>query len=178
MDRPIPALPDGVTLRHDWRGPADRALVMAMHRKGYLDYDDRFTAADVDRLSDLVGGMVDEAGMGDGPHHRVWFAERGGPNGAEDCLGCIGLVRRGDRGQLRWLIVLPGARGLGLGRRLVGEVLREAACQGLTEVFLHTAPGLHESMALYRSFGFETVRTVEKPLWHGHGTDVEMRLRL
>lgn len=166
-------LPEGIALRHDWR-EGDRALVMDLHRQGYVGYDERFSASDVDRLAGLVGAMIDEAGVGTVPDHRVWFAERSAGAEARSTLGCIALIRRGDRGQLRWLILLPKARGLGLGRTLVQTVLDHGRALGLREIYLHTAPGLTESMALYRSVGFEIVRELPADQWHGHGVDVEM----
>ncbi len=166
-------LPGDITLRYDWRR-GDRERVADLHRRGYLDHDERFTTGHVDELARIVGGMIDEAGIADGGDHRVWFAERTGPEGGVETLGCVGLVRRGDRGQLRWLIVLPEARGLGLGRHLVGCVIERARALGLREVFLLTAPGLQESMSLYRAVGFETVREEPAALWHGDGIEIEM----
>lgn len=123
--------------------------------------------------------MIDEARVGHDPAHRVWFAEKKTPKGDPDTVGCVALIDRGDgRGQLRWLIVLPDARGLGVGVSLMDAVLDRAQALGLQQVFLLTAPGLPESMGLYHRYGFVITREAGVLQWHGDGHDIEMTLAL
>ena len=51
----------------------------------------------------------------------------------------------------------PGARGLGLGRRLLRELERHAGEAGATTLHLETNGSLVEAIALYRSAGYEEV---------------------
>lgn len=161
-----------IVLRHD-RRPGDGDLILTLHREGYRDFDARFAGPHIDTMVASVADMLDEADIDAHPEHSVWFAERDG-----EALGCVGLVRRGERGQLRWLVVLPAARGLGLGKRLVDAVLAQARELRLTEVYLLTVRGLSASMALYEQAGFEVTRDEEIDLWHGRGHEVEMQLKL
>ena len=166
------AIGSDILLRHD-RRPGDRELILTLHRQGYRDFDTRFSGPHLDTMVASVADMLSEASIETHPEHRVWFAERGG-----ETLGCIALVRRGARGQLRWLIVLPEARGLGIGERLVDAVLKHARALRLSDIYLLTVRGLAASMALYERAGFEVTRDEEIDLWHGRGHEVEMRLAL
>jgi ribosomal protein S18 acetylase RimI-like enzyme len=53
--------------------------------------------------------------------------------------------------------VSPDARGLGLGRRLLGELERAAREHGVRVVRLETNGTLHEAIAMYRSSGYAEV---------------------
>ena len=53
-------------------------------------------------------------------------------------VGCVGLERHGDLGLLRSAAVLPQYQGQWIGGRLIRELLRRAADEGITEVALLT----------------------------------------
>ena len=53
--------------------------------------------------------------------------------------------------------VADAARGLGIGRRMLGALESEARELGLTTLRLETNDALHEALALYRSAGFREV---------------------
>ncbi len=60
-----------------------------------------------------------------------------------------------DRAELKRLYVLPSARGLGLGSRLVAEVIALAAELGFSALQLDTSSAwMSEAHRLYLSFGF------------------------
>jgi len=77
------------------------------------------------------------------------------------------VLRHGDRGQLRWVLVDQSARGLGLGKQLVKDALQYCRENGCKEVFLETTDGLPESHALYIALGFEVVSNHSEELWDG-----------
>ncbi len=70
----------------------------------------------------------------------------------------------------------PGARGIGLGRKLVEAALEYCRESGFTSVYLETTVGLPESMALYRKLGFENEAEETVELWDGMGSIITMRL--
>jgi DNA-binding MarR family transcriptional regulator/GNAT superfamily N-acetyltransferase len=59
--------------------------------------------------------------------------------------------------ELKRMWVAPSARGLGLGRRLLGELERLAGDHGARTVRLETNRSLAEAIALYRSAGYREV---------------------
>jgi putative acetyltransferase len=73
-------------------------------------------------------------------------------------VGCGGLFRLDtDTVELRKMYLLPEARGLGLGKKLLTQLLAEARRLGYKRVILETNSVLREAIALYQSFGFVPV---------------------
>ena len=146
-----------ITIRHD-RREGDDDLIVALHRDGYAHEGPAFGPA----FFPFVAKTVAEAQLGDNKNNRVWFAEAG-----RRTLGCAAMIDRGDRGQLRWVIVLPEARAFGLGKQLVTLALAHAETLGCREVFLETTDGLDASMKLYERLGFEVRERTMAELWQG-----------
>jgi N-acetylglutamate synthase-like GNAT family acetyltransferase len=158
----------GIAIRHDLRA-GDLGRVIALHGECY-DALPGFGLA----FEAFVARTVAEYVLDAGETGRIWLAERDG-----QLVGCTAIVLRGNRrGQLRWVLVAPEARGLGLGRELVDKAL--AFCRGhdCTEVFLETTDGLPESQALYESLGFDVVSNETQDLWDGVRPLIVMRLNL
>jgi putative acetyltransferase len=57
--------------------------------------------------------------------------------------------------EIRKMYLAPGARGKGLGRRLLEHALGKAKILGFSRVELETASVLKETIALYESYGFK-----------------------
>lgn len=128
-----------------------------------------------------VEGLVAEiagafAKSHDAARERCWIAEVGGER-----VGSVMLVRHSSRegvAKLRLLIVLPRARGHGIGKRLVHECAAFAKAAGYHTISLWTNSVLHAARAIYvadgytlvneephRSFGVDLVgETWERPL--------------
>lgn len=103
----------------------------------------------------------------DARRDRCWIAERYGVP-----LGCVFLVHHPElegTARLRLLHVEAIARGLGLGKALVGECLRFAKTAGYRRVTLWTQSILTTAHRIYRQEGFKLVR--EEP-HHSFGADL------
>jgi ribosomal protein S18 acetylase RimI-like enzyme len=101
-----------------------------------------------------------------------WRLHQGG---LDDALGATPSVRfrvhgRGDRldayviggrgsgtGYIQRLAVHPGSRGQGLGRSLVGDVLRWMRRRGATRALVNTQQTNAAALSLYRSCGFRVL---------------------
>jgi DNA-binding MarR family transcriptional regulator/GNAT superfamily N-acetyltransferase len=92
-----------------------------------------------------------------------WIAERAGVN-----VGCVFLVQARDdnsgkivpgTAQLRMLLVEPGARGLGIGARLVDECERFARAKGYRRIVLWTNSILVAARAIYAKAGYVLVNS-------------------
>jgi DNA-binding MarR family transcriptional regulator len=75
-----------------------------------------------------------------------------------DPVGCGAIkLHPGAPAELKRMWVAASARGLGLGRRLLGELEAEAQRHGSRTVRLETNRSLVEAIALYRSAGYREV---------------------
>lgn len=84
---------------------------------------------------------------------RCIVAERNG-----EMIGCIFLVDDGKNiGKLRLLYVSPDSRGLGLGKRLVDEVICFAKEVGYDKIMLWTNDILKPARHIYSKAGFQLV---------------------
>lgn len=103
----------------------------------------------------------------DASRERSWIAEHRGER-----AGCVFLIQRPDRpgvAQLRCLFVEPWARGLGIGRRLVGECTAFARQAGYERIMLWTNSVLVSARRLYEAEGYVLVH--EEP-HHSFGADL------
>ncbi|RAU94346.1 bifunctional helix-turn-helix transcriptional regulator/GNAT family N-acetyltransferase [Paenibacillus sp. YN15] len=81
---------------------------------------------------------------------RFWFAEAGG-----EMIGAIAIVgHSADRAQLRWFILHPDFRGLGLGKKLLNQALDYCREKGYRHIFLETTDDQKTAIGMYESVGF------------------------
>jgi GNAT superfamily N-acetyltransferase len=73
-------------------------------------------------------------------------------------VGCGGLrALEAGAGEIRHVWVAAGTRGLGVGRRLLAGLEREAAARGFGVVRLSTHRALTEAVQMYRSSGYTEI---------------------
>ena len=64
------------------------------------------------------------------------------------------------------MYLLPQARGLGIGKRLIDKCLAAAKEEGFKNIYLETMPELKQALLVYEKFGFQYL---DKPLGNsGH----------
>jgi len=117
----------GVVYREqrDWDGPAFMALVARVIADFLADHDPE--------------------------RERAWIAELAGERvGSVFCTGESARVAR-----LRLLLVVPRARGMGVGSKLVDECLDFARRAGYRQVMLFTNSRLASARRIYDAKGFE-----------------------
>jgi DNA-binding MarR family transcriptional regulator/GNAT superfamily N-acetyltransferase len=91
-------------------------------------------------------------------------------------VGCGALkLHGGGPAELKRMWVSAAARGLGIGRRLLQELEREAAAAGAGAVRLETNRSLTEAIALYRSAGYREVAAFNDEPYAHHWFEKRLR---
>lgn len=92
---------------------------------------------------------------------NLWMAEKGA-----DILGSMAIVNT-DEGiaQLRWLLVEPQARGLGIGRALVDRGVAFCREKAYTSIFLWTIDYLEAAKKIYSGAGFKKTGSKTSQAW-------------
>ena len=159
LDPQRPAAERDVVLR-DPR-PGDLGWVVMQHGELYArewGYDTRFEAL----VAEVAAGLLRRF---DPQWEKGWIAELEGER-----VGSVFVVRKSATvAQLRLLILLPQARGLGLGGRLVDECIAFARAKGYRKMVLWTNGQLEAARAIYTSRGFRL--TASEPL-HDYGQEL------
>ncbi|GIQ63508.1 hypothetical protein PACILC2_20760 [Paenibacillus cisolokensis] len=79
---------------------------------------------------------------------------------------------------MRWFIVHPEYRGLGLGKRLLQESLQYSKEKGFRRVFLETTEDQKTAIAMYERAGFRKIAEHENHLWGVHHIEQTYELQL
>jgi peptidyl-dipeptidase Dcp len=133
--------------------PGDMGGIIRMHATLYgseCGYGIQFEAY-------VAQGLLEFYTAYDPGRDRVWICEHGGR-----MIGSMVLMHRGaDAAQLRYFLIRPEYRGIGLGKRLMDLWLQFLRERGYRSAYLWTVDELPVAAALYRRYGFRL--TEEKP---------------
>lgn len=109
----------------------------------------------------------------DKDRENIWIAEKDGKQ-----VGVIAAVKSTeDTAQMRWFIIEPEARGLGLGQKMVDIVLDFCKDKGYEHIFLLTVSILGAARHIYSERGFVLTGTSENNEWANY-TVIEERWEL
>jgi len=149
-----------ISIRTDLR-PGDVGSVVRMHGVIYAreyGFDSSFEAYVAAPLARFVQASA--------PNERIWLAERD-----DSLVGCVAIVAHTPEiAQLRWFLIDPSCRGVGLGKRLLADAVDFCRDCGYRSVILWTISGLPAAAHLYHAAGFRKVEEKRRNrLW---GVDV------
>ncbi len=146
---------DDISIRTEFR-QGDLAAILWMHSEIYgkeYEYNLYFEAIVAKTLFEFYELYKSD-------RSRVWMCEHQGR-----IVGSLALLDRGDAAQLRYFVLMPGYRGLGLGNHLMKlymEFMREV---GYTSSYLLTTDDLREAAHLYTKYGFRLVSNTESDVY-------------
>lgn len=153
----MPALA-GVEIRQYWK-PGDVGYITYLHGMLYgleQGWDYTFDAYVAEPLARFALGYQPQ-------RERIWIVEREGY-----IAGSIAIVAAdAETAQLRWFLLHPDLRGLGLGRRLVQDAVDFCRECGYATVFLWTVDALPAAARLYREAGFRLAEEKRSAVWGG-----------
>jgi len=109
----------------------------------------------------VAGGLSEFVRSFSPDRDRIWLAEANGR-----IVGSIAIVGHlKTDAQLRWFLVHPDYRGLGIGKGLLNDALRFCRERKYKTVFLWTTSELTEAGRLYTRFGFEKTEEKTHKIW-------------
>lgn len=142
---------DEISIRTELR-PGDIGYVIYLHGRLYkLEYD-----YGIGFESYVAAGLHEFCQQYNPDRSRVWVCEHKG-----EIVGFLLLMDRGTTAQLRYFIIDPCYRGIGLGNRLMELYMDFLRGCGYPSSFLWTTHELHTAAHLYGKSGFILVE--EKP---------------
>lgn len=121
-----------ISMRHEFRS-GDIGCIIYLHGTLYAqEHGWNYT------LEAYVAGSLSEFAKSHFSLERIWIVEKN-----KKIIGSIAIVKFSEsEAQLRWLLLEPKVRGMGLGRRLVEEAVAFCKASGYSSVFLWTVSGL------------------------------------
>ncbi|HVV54790.1 MAG TPA: helix-turn-helix domain-containing GNAT family N-acetyltransferase [Mucilaginibacter sp.] len=126
--------------------PGDLGYLAYLHGRIYAEecgYGLNFEGYVLESLGEFAHGYHPEK-------DRAWICEHKG-----QIVGFLVGVHRGDSVQLRYFILLPEYRGLGLGRRLMDMFMACMRELNVTKAYLWTTNEQHTATDLYKKYGFK-----------------------
>jgi GNAT superfamily N-acetyltransferase len=137
--------------------PGDVGYLTYLHGKIYAEehgFDLTFEG--------YVSKYLSEFAARTNPRERIWLAEQG----ADGMKGAIAIVENSPEvAQLRWFLLHPDLRGLGLGKRLLTLAVDFARQQQYQQIILGTTNALATAKTLYEAAGFTLVKAEETYIW-------------
>jgi GNAT superfamily N-acetyltransferase len=132
--------------------PGDIGYVTYLH--GHIYHNEYQYSIDFERY--VAEGLVEFCKQYDPHKNRVWVCEHG-----EKMIGFLLLMDRGASAQLRYFILTPEYRGIGLGKKLMELYIEFMRTAGFRHSYLWTTHELPAAASLYKRYGFKLVD--EKP---------------
>lgn len=145
-----PFMVENISIRTELK-PGDMGYVIYMHGKLYkkeYDYEIQFE-------NYVAKGLCEFYDKYNPERNRVWVCEHD-----SRIIGFLLLMDRGKAAQLRYFLIEPEYRGIGLGSKLMGLYMDYLQECGYKESYLWTTHELTTAAFLYKRIGFK--QTEEK----------------
>ncbi|MNI76554.1 Acetyltransferase YpeA [compost metagenome] len=105
---------------------------------------------------------------------RFWLAEADG-----EIVGCIAVIgHSNEKAQLRWFILHPDYRRMGIGKKLFHEAIRHCRERGFQHIFLETTDDQKAAIHMYVQAGFKKIAEQENESWGVRNVEQTYELQL
>jgi peptidyl-dipeptidase Dcp len=140
-----------ITLRTELR-PGDIGYITYLH--GLL-YSKEYNYG-IDFEAYVAKGLHEFYEQYDPDTSRVWMAEHEGKR-----VGFLLLMNRGSAAQLRYFIILPEYRGIGLGNKMMDLYMEFLRSRNYRSSYLWTTHELYTAAHLYKKHGFRLTEEID-----------------
>lgn len=149
--------------------PGDAGYLIHLHGWIYkmeYDYSEIFEAYVAQSFYDYITHY-------DASREKVWIVEHKG-----NIAGCIGIAAHGDKAQLRWFLLHPDYRGIGLGRQLLDSAIAFAKEKKYKQIYLDTTTDLKDAIRMYTRSGFQKAEEKANDAWRPGVMELRMTMDL
>lgn len=141
---------EDIRIRHDLY-PGDMGYILYMH--GSIYGKENQYGLPFERY--VAESLVEFYEKYDQQKDRVWVCEH-----QDEMIGTLFLMHRGEAAQLRYFLLKPNYRGLGLGTRLMKDFMDWTHRLNYESVYLWTTQEQVVATKLYKKFGFKLTEEV------------------
>jgi N-acetylglutamate synthase-like GNAT family acetyltransferase len=138
---------DDITIRTDLK-PGDLGYVTYLH--GHLYHHEYQYGLSFE--SYVAEGLIEFYRQFDPETNRVWICEHD-----HRMVGFMLLMDRGESAQLRYFIIEPEYRGIGLGKKMMQCFMAFLKSRHFKSSYLWTTHELPTAASLYKRYGFELI---------------------
>ncbi|MBF4516811.1 bifunctional helix-turn-helix transcriptional regulator/GNAT family N-acetyltransferase [Flavobacterium sp. ANB] len=162
-------VPSDITYRHQLN-PGDIGYIIYLH--GYIygkesDFSSDFEKYVIKTFHNFLENYSAE-------NDRIWMAEYN-----NKIIGCIAIQHQTkEEAQLRWFLLDPAFRGLGIGKKLLTDALDFCKETKFKNVFLLTTSMQNKALEMYKQAGFTLTESTEVTQWGKTFQDERYDLKL
>lgn len=148
--------------------PGDFGTLINLHARVYYDecgYDHVFEGYVAKTFYEFAINYSDKK-------DRMFMAEYEGK-----IIACVAIVGHSEKNaQLRWFLVLPEFRGLGLGKLLYQAALEYCREMNYSRIWLLTTSDQERAIAMYEKAGFRLIGKTPGTMWQADLMELEYEL--
>lgn len=147
---------EAITYRHEIT-PGDVGYIIHLHGTIYgkeYNFSTDFEKYVIKTFYDFLEKYSPE-------NDRIWMAQYN-----NKIVGCVAIVHQSnEEAQLRWFLLDPAFRGLGIGKRLLTDAVDFCKEKKFKNVFLLTTNMQDKALQMYKMMGFELTKSEQVQEW-------------
>lgn len=147
---------EDITYRHNIT-PGDIGYIIYLH--GFIYGNESNFSTDFEKY--VIKTFYDFLEKYSPENDRIWMAEYN-----NKIVGCVAIVHQpNEEAQLRWFLLDPAFRGLGIGKKLLTDTVDFCREKKFKNVFLLTTSLQDKALQMYKMMGFEVTKSEEVHEW-------------